>query len=239
MTLTGDCYGIQIVLHGVDTSASSVQRMVKICSDSAGNNVLIPNLLAFSSPYMNMGGLTYYFPLYIPSGTTLYAFAQASDTAGTAIDVWVTVWGNPSRPSMVRCGHYIDALGADTATSSGTAITPGTTLEGVITQIYAGVPRTYWYLQPMIVPYGDSNIGVGTTHVDLAIGYGGTFGYHYIQHNVQFGFSTTSESMFNVPNGLHECSVRVREGGNIWACAQHSASLEGAYRIVVYALGDI
>lgn len=130
-----DCYGISILMAGGSTASATRRQLTDILIDpdaGAGNagsswSVSIANLLS-NSPAIgtNRSGYWFYFPLYLKAGTAIGA-AHADAVATTqALRVAVRIFGKPRRPDALTCGTKVQTLGATTASTEGTSVTPGT-----------------------------------------------------------------------------------------------------------------
>lgn len=133
--ITQDCYGILINFNSGATSAAIRNMLVTIGIDPSGGTSYsdwINHLIASCCPPMGTGtsGIWYYFPIYIKAGTAIAAKASVNNaTVGTVrCNIWV--FGAPSDPHNLVYGQGVETIGAVTASSQGTAVTPGTTSEG-------------------------------------------------------------------------------------------------------------
>lgn len=134
-SVSQDCYGILINVNSGAVSAAARDILVTLGIDAAGGTSYtdwIKHLIASCcSPMGTMaGGMWYYFPLYIKAGTSIAAKASVNNaTVGTLrCNIWV--FGAPDNPHNLRVGNGVDTIGAVTASSAGTSVTPGTTAEG-------------------------------------------------------------------------------------------------------------
>lgn len=117
-------YAIAISLNGTQTNTTATSCRVDIATGAAASEtVIIADLLAGYSGATLGEGATYYFPIYIPSGTRIAARAQAL-ISGDTVDVFVNLLQDPVRP--VWYGTRVTSYGAG-SNSLGTAITAGTT----------------------------------------------------------------------------------------------------------------
>jgi hypothetical protein len=140
-----DAYGIYICVNSVAVSGQSKAGLLQIGFDWSGGTSFPSSpdefnsitLLASAASGMVAGGVNYYFPLFIPAGTGILARGSVGNaTVGSMRVFWQTV-ARPKRPELVRSGSYVVSLGATPASSSGTAVTPGTTGEGAWTSLGA------------------------------------------------------------------------------------------------------
>lgn len=123
-----DAVGVLVHVDAGLSSSVVVNTLVNIGRGAASSEeVLIPNLMAGHAEGWSGSNMehSYFFPLFIPAGTRLSAQAQ-SVAASRAVDVGIWLVGGPRVPSR-WCGNRVTAYGANTAASTGTVITPGTT----------------------------------------------------------------------------------------------------------------
>lgn len=121
---------IRIHIGGTSTSATLTDGLVNIYIGST--HLLIPNLLAGWAPAFISGGTAlskgrvWEFPLYIPRGSQIQGSLRAliaSDTCRVAVML-------EHRNHQHWTGAMVESVGAVTASSKGTSVTPGTTSEG-------------------------------------------------------------------------------------------------------------
>ena len=124
--LAQDCYAISVLPFNTFVTGTDTSALMDILYDPAGGTsyqILIPKLVCgFLSSTVN----TYWFPLYVPKGSTIGARWQCvTDTTATP-RVAITLWGGPSRPGF-WFGTNVTAVGTNTTGSEGTTIDPGST----------------------------------------------------------------------------------------------------------------
>ena len=176
LTATSDeTYLCRVTLASFFTSAQARDALVTIGIDPAGGTSytdLIPDLMASCAPnyYSALPSPTIYeFPIRIPAGATVGAKASVNNgTVGTG-RVAVTLFGRPSRPELVKAGTFVQAFGVTAASSSGTAITPGTTSEGAWTQLGSALTVPLWWWE-WGVGINNATMTNNNHHVDIGIG---------------------------------------------------------------------
>lgn len=137
-----DCYGLAIGMSGGGTVAATVKRwMLDILVDhtaGSGNagsswSTLIANLY-FNSPTAGPGGnwaYRYFFPIFIPSGTAIGAAIQCSAAAAATPRVFLRTFAKPdSFLFPYGVGTKVQTIGATAASTTGVAVTPGTSALG-------------------------------------------------------------------------------------------------------------
>lgn len=231
-----DSYGILINANSLAGTTSSRQALMDIGVDQAGGTSFtdtIPNLyITNASPYnVGSGGVWYYFPLFIPAGSTIGARFQCAVASATA-RVRVILYGRPVNPSSVRFGTHVEAIGDDTATSAGVTVTPGTTAEGAWASI--GSPaRSVWWWQ-LGFGQNDTTTGAAAIHVDLSAG-DATFKKSLVDDLLII--NTTIEQQNNSPL-IAGCTANADASVSIYARAQSSAAADSNCSVIVHALGD-
>jgi len=176
LTATSDeTFLFRITLASFFVSAASRNALVTIGIDPAGGTSytdLISDLVASCAPnaFSALPGPTVYeFPLRIPAGATVAAKASVNNaTVGTG-RVSIQLFGRPSRPELVKAGTFVTTFGSSPASSSGTAITPGTTAEGAFTQIGSALTVPLWYWE-FGLGINNATMANNNQHVDLALG---------------------------------------------------------------------
>jgi hypothetical protein len=125
-------YGLWITIQNIAVSTAAKDALVTIGLDGVD---WIVDLLGSCANPLNLGGVLYYFPIIIPPGASLSAKASVNNvTVGTA-RVILTTAVLPSRAPNAWYGTYVRTYGSTPASSSGTAITPGTTSDGTWTSL--------------------------------------------------------------------------------------------------------
>jgi hypothetical protein len=112
--LLQDVYGMSLWVHSGNTTGTVRDILLDIGIDPAGgttyaqqggiNNIFVPQC-ALSIE----GGRAFYFPIFIESGSSIGARAQASDTS--TVTVVANFYGQPSHPELVQAGSYSETVG--------------------------------------------------------------------------------------------------------------------------------
>lgn len=131
--LSLDGYLIHVALTSTNAPGVDSAALCDIMYDPAGGTawqVLIPNLIcgfraAAATTFVAMP--PYVFPLFIPKGSAIGARWQSILVSPAALcRAQLTVYTGLSRPAWWY-GHKVTAVGADTATSAGLDLNPGST----------------------------------------------------------------------------------------------------------------
>ena len=231
--LTQDAYGILINMNSNFVSAGSRNTVVTIGVDESGGTSPTDRITGLmcggSAVYTrNGGGNWYYFPLFIPAGSAI--FAKAYGSVATAIRVGCVTFGQPANAAMIRKGSYVETLGI--GTYSGVAITPGTTSDGAWALVGTTTLRTWWVQFGFQVNTADVGWNLAAIHVDVAVGDAGTKDIIIQDAN----FCTDSGEYVGNPPLTAGVEWDIPPGSNIYMRAQSSGTLD-AYNGAVYLLG--
>jgi len=168
-SVTRDVAGIGITFNGGSVATGTRRYFADIMVDSRGGtswDVKIPNLFV-NNPSLVLGGYQYYFPLYIKAGSSV-GFRYQGINANT-LRCSVQLFAMPDHPESIKVGTFVEAFGVDTSTTSGTAITPGTSLMGAYTQMGTSTRKLWWW-QWGGVGYNEGVFVVGAMLGDIGIG---------------------------------------------------------------------
>jgi hypothetical protein len=192
----------------------------------------IPNLLVGGSIAMastgTSGGIWYYFPLFIPAGSTVGAAAQGADT--TAFRVGVELLQQPMNPSQIRKGSFVEAYGI--SGNTGTSVTPGTTSEGAWTSIGTTTLPVWWWQCGYQISAADTSWNNANITVDIAVGDASNKNIIILDTIIN---TNTTECLGNPPISAG-VEFPVPAGTNVYARAQHSGTVDNP-AIAVYGLG--
>lgn len=196
-----DAYGVTVVVAGTGTTASVNARCLVDIGMGAGGSeiVLIPSLMAGNIATIasaSGNGAVYHFPIYIRAGARLAARCQAL-IASETVTVMVYLHQRPIGQEF-WCGSRVTAYGANSATSSGVAHTPGSTSAyATATEIAASTANRIRAMQIGM------DLGTDTTGASLRgmvrVGVGAT--PDYVASHLPWKESTTVETVdFNIAN---------------------------------------
>lgn len=145
-SITDDVYGIGITFCGGNASATVRRYLADLMVDPAGGTswaAKISNLYV-NSPALTGGGYRYFFPLFLKAGTSI-GMACQSNVASATMRVAIQLYGKPTHPELVKVGCRVETFGANTATTSGTAITPGNAVLGTYTSVGTTSNECWWW----------------------------------------------------------------------------------------------
>ncbi len=232
-SLTDDAYVIEICANTIGIAGGARNGLVRIGLDAAGGTsytALVDLVCGPACSYMVgsgllAGGVRFRFPFRIRAGTSIGAAATVNSATLTAINVFCQVKCRPSGP--VWAGTFIDAYGVDTATSAGTAVTPGTVSEGAFASM-GTLARPARFFE---FGWGINNATMqnGMIHVDLGIG------------------ASNKIAIANHPvaNSANECIAKPAAGAYAYGAAgsavslraQAGGTLETGHTGAIYAVG--
>ena len=231
-----EVWGIAININTGSTAATDVRSLLTIGKDEAGGSSFtdyIPDLICGkASTFDNFSGFNYYFPMLFKSGSSIGAKLQSS-VASQTIRVSIRAFGAPAYPEATKVGSILETFGVVAATSEGTALTPGTTSEGVFTAALTAnkgvAAREFWWWQ---LGYSISNtVAVAQLlHVDVYAG-DATTKRRIIEPCVVR--VDTGEAMCCDP---HIGSATIASGDLVYARSQSSATPETGHTVAVYAV---
>ena len=232
---TANTYAISININTVAGSNVFRPSAIQIGIDEAGGTAYsyrIVNLLCggASSHTVLGGGIWYYFPIFIPKGSSIAVQARSSTV--TAFNVGTILHQELRDPLTMRKGSFMEALGVTlgAGTAAGVTITPGTTAEGAWTTIGTTAKRLWWWQVMLQHTTADTAWSAQTYHIDLAVGNATT--KDIIMSNV-VAFDDATEN-FNMPS--HGMYYDVPAGSTIYARVQASGTLD-TYTLAVYGMG--
>jgi hypothetical protein len=207
-------------------SATLTDQLCNIYIGAGGSEVpLIPNLQSGWAATVTTGVPTaYWFPLRIPRGSRISADLQAliaSDTVECLFE-----YGVSNGEHWVGSG--IEALGATTASSRGTSVTPGSGSEGSFATMGTST-RRYRYLNVGIQGNNDTSYTAGSTSWDIG---SGSSVLQSMEEFMSIGLAAESLSQWT-PRGF---SCDVPSGTSLQLRGQHSATSSGLQYGILYGV---
>jgi hypothetical protein len=171
LTTTFDVYWIEVMAFAYGTTAADSQGVMDIAVGAATQEIIIPDLMMgfcglFSSTAP--GPKCWRFPLYIPSGTEIWARA-AGQRVSTALTVAIYVYGGDAMPHF-RVGRKVTTYGMGMV-PFGTTIVPGASAaEGAWTPITASTSEDHFAFLPSFQPGTDTTLNPLAYYVDIGTG---------------------------------------------------------------------
>lgn len=170
-SVTEDVWAIRVRFNSGATSGAARDIIADLGIDTAGGSsytVLIPNLLASCAGPHTTGGIGYWFPVFIPAGSSIGVAASVNNATVGTLRAWATLYGKPRNPEATPVGYAVEAVGVVTGSSRGTTVTAGTTSEGSWTSL--GTTTRNAFYAALGVGFNDTAMGANVTGVDLAWG---------------------------------------------------------------------
>lgn len=232
-TLANEVFGLLIYINNCSTSATTRNVLVDIGIDTTGGNnpsVLIPNLIGGHAAPATVGGIYYYFPIYIPKGAAVGV--RASGTTATSFNIALYCYGNPSRPDAVIVGTKVTAFGVTSASSTGTIITAGTTSDGAWTQLGSATthPIFWWQCGMTCI---DTTMTANAHAMDIAVG--GVSSKTIVLEDALAIFTAAEQnSMFPAATQAYNASA---VGNLVYGRIQCSGTADSNLSMVAYGLG--
>jgi hypothetical protein len=232
--VTNDVWWIAININSGNISSAARDMLIDIAIDpTAGTSysVVIPDLLAPSPRgYGPLGsGMWYQFPLFIPAGSSIAARAAVNNANAGLVRVQAFLYGKPRNPESTRVGNIVEAIGINAGSSSGTAVTSGTTSEGGWTAL--GSPtRDCWFFQ---LGFGLNQGGIASSlsyHGEIGSGNGSN--KRIIVPDVYTAVGV-DESVVMLP---HMGVASVHEGDTLYGRLQCSGTLVAGTSMAAYCL---
>jgi hypothetical protein len=226
---TDESYGLVICINSNSASTASRNTITDIGLGSAGNEiVLIPDLISGNAAAYTLGGIWYYFPIFVPKNSRIAARGQGTVT--TAYSVYCQTLQRPLNASQIRKASFVQALGVSGV--NGTSVTSGTTAEGDWVSLGTTTNRLWWWQVGIQVINTDTAHNTVAYHIDLSVGDSTT--RDLIVTDLQF-ITNTAEYASNPPLSAgveYPCP----EGSEIWVRAQCSGTTD-PLRITAYGAG--
>jgi hypothetical protein len=238
--LVNDVYGVLIHINSNAVSAAARDTLVDISVDPAGGtsfsgNVVIPNLIGSCAGTAITGGIWYYFPLAIKAGSSIGAGASVNNATVGTLKVNLIAYGRPVHPELCKTGSRVTAYGVTTGTSTGTAVTPGTTSDGTFTVLASAISQRNWWWQQGVGVNNATITAVGYG-ADLAVGSSTSLNTIVIQDHMWWG--DTAEGWHASPVGLMSGEYDVASGVNVYGRLQATGTAITGLSMAAYGLGD-
>jgi hypothetical protein len=235
-SVTHDVYAVRIACGVLGVNGETRMVLADFATDPAGgtsyspviNNLgYMPHNTSFTSAQQ------YFFPLFIKAGSSI-AIRQQCGTAAVNCQYRVWLYCKPTRPESWRVGTFVTTYGATTASTTGTAVTPGTTSEGSWT-VLGSTSSKHWYWQACAL-IDDSTITANQVYdCDLGVGSGGSADV-VIQGMSYYATSGETLSQLNTPS-MNECVNETPQSWVVYGRAQCSGTADSNFSMIAYGLG--
>ncbi len=235
--IANEVWAFAFWIAGGNTAAQDKSQIMDVGVDEAGGTsytAIISNLVMGNSAPANAGGLWFYFPMKIQSGSSVAVRIQGSNATAGTVRVGAYFWGRPSRPELFWRGQVSETIGTIT-NSGGVSFTPGNATEGSWFSLGTTTRKlSYWQLGMQI---SNGTVASQATLVDLAFGDGTN--KHMIMENVPLMITSTSESQVTCPLQWvpTSCFCPVPAGGELWVRGHCSTTPASGYNAVAVGIG--
>lgn len=185
-----DVAGFYFQVHTGSASAAWRDHLLDIGVDPAGGTsytAIVSNFQVGCAPALTAAGAReHYLPLGIKAGSSVAVRVRGSNSTAGTVRFAARFYGRKSG-LLLPVGSYSQTFGADTATSKGTAFTPGNAADGSWVDLGA-ITNPLWWWQ---VGYAIQNGTVSTNTI--------TAEYTYIE--VAVGDASNKQAVFKVMHG--------------------------------------
>lgn len=165
-------YGFWVLGGHKGTSATDTSLLYDIAIGAAASEVVIVS--NFPGGYTEpgaIGSVPFYFPLYIPAGTRVAARLQS---APASLQVGFSLIGNVNPNGLIASADlygYCTTYGANTATSGGVVVTPGTAnVYGSVAQITSSTTAPIHAAMLGVQGAGNTTVLASAASVQLCAG---------------------------------------------------------------------
>lgn len=170
--IANEVVGVYLQIHSGATSTAGKPQLLDIGIDPAGGTSYTPIVADFQigmSPALTVAGAREHFlPIRIPAGASVAARIRGANATAGTVRVAARFYGRASNGLALPCGTYTQTFGAVTATSSGTAITPGNAADGSWLDLGAITRPLWWWQLGYVVNNG--TVTAEYTYLELAVG---------------------------------------------------------------------
>lgn len=181
LTATYEGYGLWININAVGVSTLAKDLLITLGMDPTGGTTYTTwEIIDLSgsaatgtagSTGAGSGGCWYYFPVRVPIGANFAVKATTNNATVGTVRVAIGTAIQPTHPELLRMGSFVTTFGNTPASSSGTAITPGTVSDGAWTQLGANLTKSYWYFEFGFC-INNGNVTNNAYSVDVGLGDG-------------------------------------------------------------------
>lgn len=233
-----DIYWLSISIIDGFTAATYKSLWLDIGVDNAGGTsytAIINNLLVSSASGSTTagGGLSFCFPIFIKSGSTVAARIQANVASATCRIV-MEAFGRPNAPHLVPFGTFAETIGLGTAPAA-TAFTPGNSgANGSWVSLGTTTNDLFWF--QLGVQCTNTTITALAYNFDLAYGDGTNFVMLIEDMRV---VTTTSESIGHWCNtgAMMRCQTPVPAGSTLYVRGSCSGTAVTGWQAACIGVG--
>jgi len=235
--VTRDIYGLNININSNFVAANARDALLDIGVDTAGGSnyvAYIPNLIASCASNLNLGGgLSYFFPIFIPSGSSVAARASVNNVTPGTLRCFVQAFGAPKSPQLSKAGSKVTAFGVTLTGSAGIAVPVGTTSDGPWVALATNISQSCWFWQVGMGCNDSTMTANGMYFVDLA--YGDATNKHIIIKDLNINVPTANEAL-STSGAEMGCYRNVPSGSNIYGRVQCSGTADSLISLIAYGV---
>ena len=236
-SITEDIYGIHIKVHSGGTSTALKRHVLDLGIDPAGGTsftAIISNIVCGASATLGTrpGTTEFYFPFFIPAGSTFGCRIQGSNATAGTVRVVACLYGQRSRPSVFPVGTFSETFGV--SGSNGTSVTPGNAADGSWTSIGTTTNPLWWWQ----LGYQISNAAITAEYTYLELAWGDASNKHTILKDMHgghseemIGYRTLSQKCW------HSAYQPVPGGTNLYVRARCNNAPDTGYQVGVIGVG--
>lgn len=243
-TLTSDAYGLEIIVSSAFEIFVDRGMLVTIGFDPAGgtsfgglggvtgneiSHLLCSGAQVWYASNAPLGGHRFYFPVFVKSGTSIGAKAQTNEATARTVRVAVNAFCKPSRRAGVRAGSFVRTIGANTTTTDGVTVTPGTASEGAWAELGTAADKL-WYMD---IGCGARSAAQAEAMMLSDVSVGDATNKRTVIRDI-YTLSSTNEWLQKT--GRFGAYVNLASGDKIYGRAQGSAATVG-YSMAAYCVG--
>jgi hypothetical protein len=233
-----DVYGLYIQVHTGNLASNAKLHLLDIGVDPAGGTsysaILQDMAVGASPPITSAGKREFFFPIFIPAGSAVAARIRGGNATAGTVYVAVCFYGRRGAPEMSRVGSFSETLGATTASTAGTSVTPGNAADGSWVDLGATTKDLWWWQ----LGHQISNTTITAEYTYLEVAFGDASNKTTIFKVMHIG--TTSETSGQaVQSGLLDLVAYcpVKAGEHIYVRARCSDAPDTGYQVTVTGIG--
>lgn len=166
-----DVYGIYLQVFSGATATAAKNHLLDIGVDPAGGTsyaAIISNIVCGASPALTVAGnREFFFPFFIPSGSSVAVRIQGSNATAGTVRVAAKFYGGTSRLDTMKVGYFSETIGTIT-NSSGVSFTPGNASDGSWATLGTTTNPLWWWQLGYQIDNG--TITAEYTFIELAFG---------------------------------------------------------------------
>ncbi len=231
--VANDLVGLWLMFHTGSTAAAARDIIATIGVDPAGGTSytdVIPHLLISCADAFSNAGTQFFFPLRIKAGSTVACKGSVNNATVGTFRVLAQGFGRPRNEIECRAGTRVEAVGVVTASSAGTAVTPGTTSEGSWTDLGALTNDAWWFQCAM----GINNSAMAFLQYFMDLSVGDASNKQILQQDILVR-ATGSETL-GMPYQPSPNQVIAKAGEHLYGRIQCSGTADSGISMAAYAL---